>query len=114
MLFVAAAARGVIAFAVESPANGEPLPGPDMLRYLPQIGYAITGTGGMAAAALTMAGVSWLTVRTAVFGQWLAWVGAVATTITVVASALLSAVFAIPALLVWALATSVALWRIES
>ncbi len=114
MLFVAAAARGVIAFAVESPANGEPLPGPDTLRYLPQIGYAITGTGGMAAAALTVAGVSWLTVRTAVFGRWLAWVGAAATAIVVIASTLLFAVFAIPALLVWALATSIALWRFES
>ena len=111
MLFVAAAARGLIAFAVESPANGEPLPGPDTLRYAPQIGYAITGTGGMAAAALTMAGVSWLTIRTAAFGRWLAWVGAAATAIVVIASALLSGVFAIPALSVWALATSVALWR---
>jgi hypothetical protein len=111
MLFVAAAARGVIAFAVESPANGEPLPGPDTLRYVPQIGYAITGTGGMAAAALSMAGVSWLIVKTAVFGRWLAWVGAVATTVVVVASVLLFAVLAIPAVLVWAIATSIALWR---
>ena len=51
LLSVAAAARGVIGFAVESPANNEPLPGPDTLRYLPQIGYAITGTGGLLAAA---------------------------------------------------------------
>lgn len=110
MLFVAAAARGVIGFAVESPANSESLPGPDTLRYLPQIGYVVTGTGGLAAAALAMAGTSWLVVTTAVFRRWLAWVGGAATAAVVVASLLLSAVFAIPALLVWAIATSVALW----
>jgi hypothetical protein len=111
MLFVAGAARGVIGFAVDSPANDESLPGPDTLRYLPQIGYAVTGTGGLLAAALTMAATSWHVVRTGVFGRWLAWVGAVAALIVVGAGAALSAVLAIPALLVWALATSVCLWR---
>jgi hypothetical protein len=111
MLFVAAVSRGVIGFAAESPVNDEPLPGPDTLRYLPQIGYTITGTGGLLAAALTMAATSWLVLRTAVFGRWLAWVGIVAALVVVGASAALSGVLAIPALLVWALATSVALWR---
>ena len=111
MLFVAAASRGVIGFAALSPANDETLPGPDTLRYLPQIGYAITGTAGLLSAALTVAVTSVLVVKTAVFGRWLAWVGAVVVAVIAVAAALLSAVFAIPALLAWALATSVALWR---
>ena len=111
LLCVAAAARGVIGFAVESPTNDESLPGPDTLRYLPQIGYAITGTGGLLAATLSMAATSWLIVRTAVFGRWLAWVGATTALIVVSASILLSAVFAIPALLVWTVAVSVAMWR---
>jgi hypothetical protein len=110
MLFVSAAARGVIGFAALSPANDEALPGPDTLRYLPQIGYAVTGTGGLLAVALTMATASLLILRTAVFGRWLAWIGFIAAGAIVVANALLSAVLAIPALLVWALATSVALW----
>jgi hypothetical protein len=50
-------------------------------------------------------------VRTAVFGRWLAWVGAVAALLVVVASAALVGVLAIPAMLVWAFATSVAMWR---
>ena len=58
-----------------------------------------------------MAATSWLIVRTAVFGRWLAWVGAVAAVLVVVASAALVGVLAIPAMLVWALATSVAMWR---
>jgi hypothetical protein len=111
MLFVAAASRGLIGFAVKSPANDESLPGPDTLRYVPQLGYAVTGTAGLLAAAVTMATTSWLIVRTAVFGRWLAWVGGVATLIVLVASAVLTGVLAIPALLVWALATSVVLWR---
>jgi hypothetical protein len=110
MLFVAAAARGVIGFSVLSPANGESLPGPDTLRYLPQIGYAVTGAGGMLAAAVTIGTSSVLILRTGVLGRGLAWIGCLATVAIVGSNLVLSAVFAIPALLVWALATSVALW----
>jgi hypothetical protein len=101
----------VIAFAVASPAHDERLPGPDTLRYLPQFGHAVLGTAGMLAGALTIAATSWLIVKTAVFGRWLAWVGAVATAVVVVACAALAGVFAIPALLVWTVALSAALWR---
>jgi hypothetical protein len=111
LLSVAAAARGVIGFAVESPTSDESLPGPDTLRYLPQVGYAITGIGGLLAAAVSMAATSVLIVRTAVFRRWLAWVGAVAVLVVVGAAIALSGVFAIPALLVWAVAVSVAMWR---
>ena len=111
LLSVAAAARGVIGFAVESPANNEPLPGPDTLRYLPQIGYAITGTGGLLAAALSMAATSVLILRTAVFGRWLAWVGAAAVLAVVGAAIALSGVLAIPALLIWTVAVSISMWR---
>lgn len=111
MLFVAAAARGVVAFAVESPLNDEALPGADTLRYLPQLGYAITGTAGMSAAALAIAGTSWLVFGTGAFGRWVAWIGAGAIAIVVVASILLSAVVSIPAVCVWAAAVGVALWR---
>ena len=111
MLMIAAAARGVIGFAALSPANDEPLPGPDTLRFLPQIGYTVTGTAGLLAAAMTMASASWLVARTAVFGKWLVWVGAVATVAVVGATFALSAVLAIPALLGWAIATCIALWR---
>jgi hypothetical protein len=111
MLIVAAASRGVIGFAAKSPANDESLPGADTLRYLPQIGYAVTGTGGLLAAAVSIATLSWLIFRTAVFGRWLAWIGVLAALVVVVASIGLSGVLAIPAVLIWALATSVAMWR---
>jgi hypothetical protein len=58
-----------------------------------------------------MATTSWLIVRTAVFGRWLAWVGAVAALLVVLANVALAGVLAIPAMLIWVLATSVAMWR---
>ena len=111
MLFVAAAARGGIGFAIKSPGDNEPLPGADTLRYFPTIGYAALGTGGLLAAAVAIATTSWLIVRTAVFGRWLAWVGAGAALLIVVASVALVGMLAIPAMLVWVLAMSVAMWR---
>jgi hypothetical protein len=110
MLLTAAASRGVIGFATESPLN-ETLPGPDTLRYAPLPNYTALGAGAMLAFAATMATTSWLIVRTAVFGRWLAWVGAIAALAVVLANIALSGAFAIPAVLVWALATSVAMWR---
>ena len=111
MLFVAAASRGVVGFAIKSPGDNESLPGADTLRYLPQTGYAALGAGGLLAAAVAMATTSWLIVRTAVFGRWLAWVGAAAAILVVIANVALVGMLAIPAMLVWALATSVAMWR---
>ena len=111
LLLVAGALRGVIAFAVISPVNGEPLPGPDTLRYIPELGFAVTGTGGMLAAALCIAATSWLVATTAAFGRWVAWIGAAAVLVVLGSTAALSAVLALPALFVWTLAVSVAMWR---
>jgi hypothetical protein len=111
MLLVAAASRGVIGFAIKSPGDNESLPGADTLRYLPQIGYAALGIGGMLAAAVAIATTSWIILRTAVFGRWVAWVGALVAIVVVVASVALVGMLAIPAMLVWVLAMSVAMWR---
>lgn len=111
MLLVAAASRGVIGFAVRSPGSNESLPGADTLRYLPQIGYTALGLGGLLAAAVAMTATSWLVVRTAVFGRWLAWLGGATALVTAVAAAALVGMLAIPAMLIWALAVSVAMWR---
>ncbi len=111
MLFVAAASRGVIGYAIKSPGNNESLPGADTLRYLPQTGYAALGAAGLLAAAVAMATTSWLIVRTAVFGRWLAWVGAAAAILVVVADIALVGALAMPLMCLWGLAMSVAMWR---
>jgi hypothetical protein len=51
-----------------------------------------------------------LIVRTEVIGRWLARLGAVAV-VVVVASALLAGSYAVPAILICAVATSIAMWR---
>lgn len=111
MLIVAAASRGMIGFALKAPGSKESLPGADTLRYIPQIGYAALGAGGMLAAAVAMATTSWLIVRTGAFPRWLAWVGGVAAILIIAANAALAGMLAIPVMLVWALSTSVAMWR---
>jgi hypothetical protein len=78
---------------------------------VPQAGYAALGAAGLLAAAVAMAATSWLVMRTAVFGRWLAWLGAAAAILVIAANAALVGMVAIPVVLVWALATSAALWR---
>jgi hypothetical protein len=110
-LFLAATVRGVISFAVKSPLAEQPLPSADLLRYLPQISYAVLGLCGLLSAALAMAVTSVLAFRTGVFGRWLAWLGLVCAAALVAANVVLIGVGAIPAMLVWTVATSVALAR---
>lgn len=110
-LFVAATARGVISYAVKSPAAGESLPSVDLLRYLPQISYVVLGFCGLLSAALAIAVTSLLAFRTRVFGRLLAWLGVVCSVGLVLANVMLIGIGAIPAMLLWTVATSVAFWR---
>lgn len=110
-LFVAAAARGVISYALKSPAAGEPLPSVDLLRYLPQFSYVVLGFCGLLSAALSIAVTSALAFRTRVFGRLLAWLGLACVAVLVVANTMLIGIGAIPAMLVWTVGTSVAFWR---
>jgi hypothetical protein len=109
MLFVSALGRGVIGFATKSGAK-EPLPRVDLLRYFPQVSYA---AGGLAllAASVAIATISWMILRNGPFGRWLAWLGFAVSLVIVVANGFLAGVLAIPAMLLWALATSIAMWR---
>jgi hypothetical protein len=109
MLFVSGVARGVIGFGTKSHWS-QPVPNADLLRYLPQISYA---AGGLAllAAAVAITTTSVLILRGGAFGRWLAWLGFVVSLVLVVANAFLAGVAVIPAMLIWALAASFAMWR---
>jgi hypothetical protein len=109
MLFVSGVARGVIGFGTKS-HWAQPVPNADLLRYLPQISYA---AGGLAllAAAVAVTATSLMILRGGAFGRWLAWLGFAVSMVIVVANGFLAGVAVIPALLIWALATSVAMWR---
>jgi MFS family permease len=109
MLFVSGVARGVIGFGTKSHWS-QPVPNADLLRYLPQISYA---AGGLAllAAAVAITTTSVMILRGGAFGRWLAWLGFVVSLVLVVANGLLAGVAVIPAMLIWALAASFAMWR---
>jgi hypothetical protein len=110
-LFAAATARGVISYAVKSPAAGEPLPSADLLRYLPQLSYVVLGFCGLLSAALAIAVTSLLAFRTSVFGRLLAWLSLACAVGLIVANVILIGIGAIPAMLLWTVAMSVAFWR---
>jgi hypothetical protein len=50
-------------------------------------------------------------LRTGVFGRWLAWVGIVAAFVLLAVQATFVGELAIPAVLIWTVAASVAIWR---
>ena len=110
-LFVAATARGVIGYAAKSPAESQPLPGVDMLRYLPQFSYGVLGLCGMLCISLAIVVTSILALRTHAFGRLVAWLGIVCAAGIAGASVLLVGMVAVPLVLLWTIATSIALWR---
>jgi hypothetical protein len=103
--------RGVIALSVR--LRDEPLPAADLLRYMPQLGYVLLGTVGGAVVGISTLANAVLVLRTGVFGRWLGIVGLICG-LGSVALALVVGPFFIPALLLWVLASSFALWRVPA
>ena len=112
MLAVAAAARGVVGKAVAF--NDQPLPGADTLRYLMQTASAALGVVAMLAAAVAIVAVTYAVLRTGVFGRWLAWLGVIAAVVLLAVQATFVGELAIPAILIWTVAASAAIWRSPS
>jgi hypothetical protein len=108
LLAASGVSRGVIASAVAY--NDESLPGADTLRFVPQFSYGFTNVA-LLAAAVTMVTMAALVLRTAIFGRWLAWLSIATALLVAVVTVAAGRPFAIPAVLLWALATSVAVWR---
>lgn len=108
LLLAAAAPRGAVAVAVEM--GDEPLPGVDLLRYLPQVSGLALGLAAGSASAFSMAALALATFTTAGFGRWLGVVSALCALGTL-AFAVLLGPFYMPILWVWLLTSSVALWR---
>jgi hypothetical protein len=109
LLITAGAARGVVAKAVS--LNDLSLPGVDTLRYLTQLAATVLGVGAMLTAAVAITAASYAILRTQVFGRWLGWLGIVAAVVVLAIQATAVGEFAIPAILIWTVATSAAIWR---
>lgn len=87
--------------------DGEPVPGSDLLRYLPQIRYTAMGAYALPAAALVIAAVSYLVLRHGGLPAWTGWLGVVCVLLIVAASTVYLGQLAIPALLLWAICVSI-------
>ena len=111
MLFLAATARGVISFAIRSPAGEQPLPSVDLLRYLPQISVCRTRSLRTSLRCTRDDRDVDTRVQDGVFGRWLAWLGFVCAAALVAANVVLLGIAVVPAMLVWTIATSVVLGR---
>jgi hypothetical protein len=108
-VLIGGVARGVIAQSVK--LGDEPLPGPDMLRYMTAFSMATFALVAMPAAAIAVAAASWLIVRLQAMAVWLGWAGAAAAGVVAVATPFLMAPFAAPLIMLWVVAASVELWR---
>jgi hypothetical protein len=109
MLAVAAAFRGVVGKAVTF--NDQPLPDVNTLRYLTQMSSVALGVLAMLGATVTIIVVSYAILRTGAFGRWLAWLGVLAAVVLLAIQATFAGELAIPAVLIWTVAASVAIWR---
>ncbi len=91
--------------------DGEPVPGSDLLRYLPQIRYSAMGVYAMPAAGLAIALSSYLVIRYGGLPRWTCWLGVVCVVIIAGAAALYIGQLAIPALLLWAICVAITILR---
>ena len=69
------------------------------------------GFCGLLSAALAIAVTSVMAFRTGVFGRLLAWLGVACAAGLVAANVILVGVIAIPAMMLWTVAISVAFWQ---
>jgi len=108
-LTITACSRGLIAQAVRF--GGEPLPGPDTLRYATQFSDAAFGLAAIPFAALLVAAASLLALRTGALARWVGWVGLGVAALSLVSVALLVGPLATPLIALWVLAVSAQLFR---
>ena len=96
---VGAIARGLVAQAVHT--GGEPLPGPDTLRYATQSSDVAFGLVAVPFAALTVAAAALTILQTGALPRLLGWLGLVVATLSLIPVALGAGPWATPLLLVW-------------
>lgn len=101
LLIVVGAVRGAIAKTVD--LNGEPLPGIDVLRYLPALASTLLGVFGMFAVTVVMLGTTWLALRDHVLPHWMAWLGVLGAVAAVALNVFGAGELGLPAVLLWSL-----------
>lgn len=110
-LVLSGVARGAVARGV---SKGEPLPGVDLLRFLPEVAYTALGVFAMLAATTFIAAATISAFRHGTLPRWLAILGAVVAAVIGVAVVAGVGPFAAPLLIVWLIAASIQLGRTRS
>jgi hypothetical protein len=107
LLIVSRLGIGVIASAVKM--DDQPLPGVDLLRYLPQFGY-VAMTSVLCILSISMISGALANRITAGFGHWWTFTTA-GLGLVVLGGATLIGPFIIPVLLLWTVITGIGLWK---
>jgi hypothetical protein len=92
----------------------EPLPGPDVLRAITAVNYALLGLSGMAVLGLMILGVSVAVLRTGVLARWVGWLGITCATPVLAATLAQYGAYTTLLAIVWFLGLAVAIWRSQS
>lgn len=108
-MLVVAAIRGAIGRLVK--IDGDPLPGLDVLRFSTGLGYALLGTGAMGVLGLSILATSVVVLKSHCLARWVGMLGILCSILIIGAAAALLGALATPAVIVWALAMAVAIWR---
>lgn len=104
-----AVTRALIAQSVR--VKGEPLPGPDTLRYATDFSDAAFGFVAIPFVTLTVLAVSLMILQTGALSKVVGWLGLVVAALSLVVVALQIGPFASPLIFIWALAASSQLFR---
>jgi hypothetical protein len=102
-IFVAGSCIAAVPAGITFGSN--PVPGGDVDRFIPQLGYGILLVPGMFSLAVLIACTSVASLRLGVLPQWVAWLGFVAT----VAALFAAAFFPLFVPLLWVLVASIVL-----
>jgi hypothetical protein len=106
---LSAIARPLIAQAVRS--GGEPLPGPDTLRYATEFTQVAFGVVAIPFATLTVAAASLVILQTGALSRLVGWLGLVVAALCVIMIALQAGPWATPLILIWTTGASTQLFR---
>jgi hypothetical protein len=92
----------------------EPLPGPDVLRAITAVNYALLGLSGMAVLGLMILAVSVAVLRTGVLARWVGWLGVGCAAPVLAATLAQYGAYTTLLAIVWFLGLAVAIWRSQS
>lgn len=108
-LSITAISRGLIAHTVRF--GGEPLPGPDTLRYATGFSDAMFGLAAIPFATLAIAAASCMILQTRAMSRWVGWFGLGVTVLSLIAIVLQIGPLAIPLIVLWVIGASTQLFR---